>query len=130
MPLLHLLHRPQASPAREWGLLLLCLLPRSAPFSSSSSSTGLDLTTVSHASLMVGTMPVILAVGATLFAHERMDRTRLARARRLHRRSRADRNSARATPLRHKGEATLAGDLLVVLSLVIALFWAAASTSA
>ncbi len=24
---------------------------------------------------MVGTMPVILAVGATLFAHERMDRT-------------------------------------------------------
>jgi drug/metabolite transporter (DMT)-like permease len=34
---------------------------------------GLKLTTVSHAALMVGTMPVILAVGATLFAHERLD---------------------------------------------------------
>src|SRR5947209_11066385 len=34
---------------------------------------GLSLTTVSHAALMVGTMPVILAVGATIFAHERLD---------------------------------------------------------
>jgi drug/metabolite transporter (DMT)-like permease len=34
---------------------------------------GLALTTVSHASLMVGTMPVILAIGATLFTHERLD---------------------------------------------------------
>src|SRR5437762_1622864 len=36
---------------------------------------GLSLTTVSHAALMVGTMPVILAVGATIFAHERLDAT-------------------------------------------------------
>ena len=33
----------------------------------------LSITTVSHAALMVGTMPVILAVGAAVFAHERMD---------------------------------------------------------
>jgi drug/metabolite transporter (DMT)-like permease len=35
---------------------------------------GLKLTNVSHACLMVGTMPVILALGATMFAHERLDR--------------------------------------------------------
>jgi drug/metabolite transporter (DMT)-like permease len=34
---------------------------------------GLALTTVSHASLMVGTMPVLLGVAATLFAGERLD---------------------------------------------------------
>ncbi len=36
---------------------------------------GLNRTTVSHASLMVGTMPVLLALGATLFTGERLDRT-------------------------------------------------------
>jgi drug/metabolite transporter (DMT)-like permease len=35
---------------------------------------GLKLTNVSHACLMVGTMPVLLALGATVFAHERLDR--------------------------------------------------------
>jgi len=34
---------------------------------------GLALTTVSHASLMVGSMPVLLAAAAVLFAHERLD---------------------------------------------------------
>ncbi|HEX9221235.1 MAG TPA: DMT family transporter, partial [Gemmatimonadaceae bacterium] len=33
---------------------------------------GLDHTTVSHASLMVGNLPVLLAAGAALFAHERV----------------------------------------------------------
>ena len=34
---------------------------------------GLARTTVSHASLMVGTMPVLLALGANIFAGERLD---------------------------------------------------------
>jgi drug/metabolite transporter (DMT)-like permease len=34
---------------------------------------GLARTTVSHASLMVGTLPLLLAVGAVLFTHERLD---------------------------------------------------------
>jgi drug/metabolite transporter (DMT)-like permease len=34
---------------------------------------GLDLTTVSHASLMVGSMPVLLGVSAAIFAGERLD---------------------------------------------------------
>jgi drug/metabolite transporter (DMT)-like permease len=36
---------------------------------------GLSLTTVSHAALMVGAGPVVLAAGATLFGRERLDRT-------------------------------------------------------
>jgi drug/metabolite transporter (DMT)-like permease len=35
---------------------------------------GLARTTVSHASLMVGVLPVMLAAAAALFAHERLDR--------------------------------------------------------
>src|ERR1700739_870108 len=34
---------------------------------------GLDRTTVSHAALMVGTMPVLLAAAAVMFAGERLD---------------------------------------------------------
>lgn len=34
---------------------------------------GLARTTVSHAALMVGTMPVLLALAATIFTHERLD---------------------------------------------------------
>ena len=37
---------------------------------------GLARTTISHASLMVGLLPAILAAGAAVFAGERMDRTR------------------------------------------------------
>ncbi len=34
---------------------------------------GLQLTTVSHASLIVGTLPVLLALSSTLFLHERLE---------------------------------------------------------
>jgi drug/metabolite transporter (DMT)-like permease len=83
---------------------------------------GLSLTTVSHASLMVGTLPVILAVGAAVFAHERMDTigwialtasTCGATLIALGGHSKAS----------NTGATTLAGDLLVVVSMIIALFW-------
>ncbi len=83
---------------------------------------GLSLTTVSHAALMVGTMPVILAVGATVFAHERMDRDRMG----WRWRDRLCGAVLIALGEGHHGgtgKATLAGDLLVVVSLAIALFW-------
>jgi drug/metabolite transporter (DMT)-like permease len=83
---------------------------------------GLSLTTVSHASLMVGTMPVLLALGATLFANERLDLIGwLALA-----------GSSVGAALivlggHESGRAgavpSLGGDLLVVLSLIIALGW-------
>ena len=79
------------------------------------------MTTVSHASLMVGTMPVILAVGAVLYAHERLNPLGW---------SALALSTAGAALIalggRHHASGngpTLAGDLLVVLSLGIALFW-------
>jgi len=82
---------------------------------------GLAHTTVSHASLMVGTMPVLLAIGATIFAGERLDWIGwLALAG----------STAGAALIVLGGEhssggngPTLGGDLLVVLSMVIALGW-------
>jgi drug/metabolite transporter (DMT)-like permease len=86
---------------------------------------GLSMTSVSHAALMVGTMPVILALGATLFSHERLDRfgwlalggstvgvgliVLSGSGGRAHA---ADVNSPH-----------LAGDLLVVVSLFLSLGW-------
>jgi len=81
---------------------------------------GLSLTTVSHASLMVGTMPVILAVGAGIFAHERMDAIGWVAL------AGSTAGAALIALGGHgggKGAATLAGDLWVVLSLLIALGW-------
>lgn len=83
---------------------------------------GLALTTVSHASLMVGSMPVLLGVAATLFAGERLDiagwialvgstiGTALIVLGGQH---------ARST----MGGPSLRGDLLVVFSLCTALAW-------
>ena len=71
-PLL-VLHRPRFC-REDWGLLLLTSF-LGIPLQFLIQFSGLARTTVSHAALMVGTMPVLLAVGATLFAHERMDRT-------------------------------------------------------
>jgi drug/metabolite transporter (DMT)-like permease len=83
---------------------------------------GLALSTVSHASLMVGAMPVLLAAGATLFAGERLDRlgwlalcgSTLGAALIV---LSSSRGSAAHT------EPSLAGDLLVCVSLFAALAW-------
>ena len=111
-------HRPGLN-RREWGVLLLASF-LGVPLQFLLQFYGLSITTVSHAALMVGTMPVILALGAAVFAHERMDAigwTALA-------------GSTMGAGLiavggHHggKGEASLAGDLCVVASLGIALGW-------
>jgi drug/metabolite transporter (DMT)-like permease len=83
---------------------------------------GLARTTVSHASLMVGSMPVLLAAAAALFAGERLDRLGWLAL---------WGSTAGAVlivvggsrgPAAH-GEPTLTGDLMVVASLVTALAW-------
>ncbi len=83
---------------------------------------GLARTTVSHASLMVGSMPVLLGVAAAIFAGERLDKigwTALV-------------GSTVGVVLIFSGNQhgrtgpehpTLTGDLLVVLSLITALAW-------
>lgn len=83
---------------------------------------GLARTTVSHASLMVGTMPVLLGAAASLFAGERLDRVGwLALVG-------SSIGAALIVLGGHRGPATrgqpsLAGDLLVVISLCTALAW-------
>ena len=114
-------HRPQFT-RNEWGLLLVASF-LGVPLQFLIQFYALSITTVSHASLMVGTMPVILAVGATVFAHERMDRVGWM----------ALTGSTCGAALialgggHAKGGATagptLLGDLLVIVALMIALFW-------
>ncbi len=83
---------------------------------------GLALTTVSHASLMVGAMPVLLGVAAALFAGERLDSigwlalvgSTVGAALIV-----LGGHHAQAT----QGGPSLEGDLMVVASLVTALAW-------
>lgn len=111
-------HRPGLN-RREWGLLVVASF-LGVPVQFLIQFYALSITTVSHAALMVGTMPVILAVGAAVWAHERMDRVGwMALA--------GSTCGAALIALgggdQAKSGATLAGDLLVVVSLLIALFW-------
>jgi len=57
----------------EWRALLLASF-LGVPVQFLMQFKGLSLTSASHAALMVGTMPVILALGATIFAQERLDK--------------------------------------------------------
>ena len=112
-------HRPSFN-RREWRTLLLCAF-LGIPLQFLIQFSGLNRTTVSHASLMVGTMPVLLAVAATLFAHERMDATGwFSLAVSTIGAALIALGARHATGSNHP---TLTGDLLVVLSLVIALGW-------
>ena len=114
-----LLRRPGLN-RREWSILLAASF-LGVPVQFLIQFAGLQRTTVSHAALMVGTMPVILAVGASLFAHERLDRIGwLALVG----------STCGATLIAFGGKhlargngPTLRGDLMIVLSLVIALGW-------
>jgi drug/metabolite transporter (DMT)-like permease len=107
--------------ARGWRILLTAAL-LGVPVQFLLQFAGLARTTVSHASLMVGTLPVVLAVGASIFAHEHLDRvgwTALA----------ASSTGAALIAFGHSpasghGDApSLVGDLLVVISLMISLAW-------
>jgi len=83
---------------------------------------GLVLTTVSHASLMVGSMPVMLAAAAALFAGERLDWIGwLALLVSTAGAAMVVLGGDRATTGRETP--SLAGDLLVIASLVVALAW-------
>jgi drug/metabolite transporter (DMT)-like permease len=119
-------HRPHFN-RREW-LILLAASFLGVPVQFLIQFYGLSLTTVSHASLMVGLMPVLVAIGAAVFAHERMDAIGwLALG--------GSTSGAALIALggRHAhtggpsggptGGPTIAGDLLVVVSLFIALVW-------
>jgi drug/metabolite transporter (DMT)-like permease len=107
--------------AREWQTMLLTAA-FGIPIQFLLQFHGLALTTVSHASLMVGAMPVLLAAAAALFAGERLDwigwtalfASTAGAALVVLGGDRA--TTGHETP-------TLAGDLLVIASLLVALAW-------
>jgi drug/metabolite transporter (DMT)-like permease len=116
-----LLSRRPGLDARGWRILLIASF-LGVPVQFLLQFAGLARTTVSHASLMVGTLPVVLAVGACIFSHERLDRigwTTLA----------ASSIGAALIALggSHHGSrgdsSSLIGDLMVVASMLIALGW-------
>ncbi len=116
--LLPIVEAPRFS-AREWRLLLIGAF-LGVPVQFIVQFQGLKLTTVSHAALMVGTMPVILAVGAHLFAHERLDlKGWLA----LFASTAGIVLIVLSAGHGGIGGGNIAGDLLVVLALIIALGW-------
>ena len=67
---LFLTGRPQFS-ASEWGMVFAAAL-LGVPVRALVQFKGLSLTTVSHASLMVGTLPMLLAIAAVVFSKERL----------------------------------------------------------
>jgi drug/metabolite transporter (DMT)-like permease len=105
---------------REWGWVLAASV-LGVPVQYLVQFKGLSLTTVSHASLMVGTLPMLLALAAVVFAGERLHFGGwLALA--------ASTFGAALIALSSKGasgtaHASVQGDLLVVLSMFAAIAW-------
>jgi len=113
--------RPARLNRHEWMLLLTASF-LGIPVQYMIQFYALSLTTVSHAALMVGTMPVILAIGATIFTHERLGWTgwlALAGSTCGVTLITLSSTHSQAGP----GGPSLKGDLLVVVSLVLALGW-------
>ena len=81
---------------------------------------GLSMTTLAHAALMIGTMPVLVAGGAAIFLHERLNGTGwFALA--------GSTAGAAMIAFSHsqstEGSASLTGDLLIVAASLLALVW-------
>jgi drug/metabolite transporter (DMT)-like permease len=104
----------------EWGWVLVASL-LGVPVQYLVQFKGLSLTTVSHASLMVGTLPILLAVAAVMFSGERLHVGGwLALT--------ASTIGAALIALSSKGasgtaHASIWGDMLVVLSMLAAIAW-------
>jgi len=115
-----LVHHPRMK-SRDWRLLLLAAA-FGVPIQFLLQFQGLTFTTVSHAALMVGAMPVLLAAAAAMFAGERLNllgwvalcASTVGAAMVVLGGSHA--TTGNETP-------TLPGDLLVILSLISALVW-------
>src|SRR5258708_9505306 len=115
-------HRPRLD-RREWRLLLIASF-FGIPVQYLVQFYGLSLTTVSHASLMVGSMPVLLGAAATLFTGERLDRigwlalisSTVGVALIVLSRQHSSGSGGPSGP-------SLVGDLLVLAALLLSLFW-------
>lgn len=116
--LLPIVERPRFS-RRDWGVLLIATF-LGFPLQFLVQFYGLKLTSLSHAALMVGAMPVILAIGATMFSNERLDLKGWLAI--------AGSTAGIALIVSSSGEhvvggGNLLGDMLVLAAMVIALGW-------
>ena len=82
---------------------------------------GLARTTVSHASLMVGALPVLLAAGSAIFTHEHVSKGRWMAL--IASMIGAGLIAFGASSGEAGAQASLAGDLLVAFSLIAAVVW-------
>jgi drug/metabolite transporter (DMT)-like permease len=115
------LRNPETRPARQDYTLILVAALLGVPVQFLIQFEGLARTTVSHASLMVGALPVLLGAGSALFAHERVNKSRwLALIASM---IGAGLIAFGASSGEAGAQATLTGDLLVALSLVAAVAW-------
>jgi drug/metabolite transporter (DMT)-like permease len=117
---LAIIHRVRLTRGEVKMLLISALLGVPLPFLIQ--FHGLEHTTVSHAALMVGTMPVLLAASAALFAGERLDWIGwVALCCSSVGAGLIVLGGTHGHPSR--GEPTFHGDLLVVVSLCLSLAW-------
>ena len=107
-------------PRRDFLLIFICALV-GVPIQFIIQFAGLARTTVSHASLMVGNLPVLLAAGSALFAHERVTISRWLAL--IASTVGAALIAIGASTGEAGAHATLLGDLLVAASLVAAVVW-------
>lgn len=115
-----LLNHPRLN-RREWRLLLIAAA-FGVPIQFLLQFHGLTMTTVSHAALMVGAMPVLLAAAAALFAGERLNLAGwLALCASTAGAAMVVLGGSHATT--GNETPTLHGDLLVIFSLITALAW-------
>ena len=115
------LRRPETRIARQDFTLMFVAALVGVPIQFLIQFAGLARTTVSHASLMVGALPVLLAAGSALFAHEHVTRGRwLALFASM---IGAGLIAFGASSGEAGTQASLSGDLLVALSLVAAVVW-------
>lgn len=115
------LSRPDSRiPRRDFPLILIGALV-GVPIQFIIQFAGLARTTVSHASLMVGNLPVLLAAGSALFAHERVTIARWIAL--VASTVGAALIAVGASTGEAGAQATLLGDLLVAASLIAAVVW-------
>lgn len=107
-------------PRRDFLLIFICALV-GVPIQFIIQFEGLAHTTVSHASLMVGGLPVLLAAGSALFAHERVTVSRWIAL--IASTVGAALIALGASTGEGGSYATVLGDLLVATSLLAAVVW-------
>lgn len=115
------LRNPQTRIARQDYKLMFVAALVGVPIQFLIQFAGLARTTVSHASLMVGALPVLLAAGSAMFAHEHVSKGRwLALFASM---IGAALIAFGASSGEAGAQASLGGDLLVALSLIAAVVW-------